>query len=610
MRLMRDVVGETLSGRYRLIARIAGGGMGEVYRGHDVLLDRAVAVKILQPSLAADPELVERFKDEARAAARLTHPNIVAVHDWGEADPYTYYMVMEFVPGTDLRDLLVGRGSLAPAQAAEIMASVCDALAAAHAAGVVHRDVKPENVLIARSGKVKVADFGIAVVADADRTMPGGGIPGTLRYLSPEQAAGQEASAASDVWAAGAVLAELLTGRPPQQGSGADLLRRRSVEPAAAPSALDPTLPAALDEIVLRACALEPADRFPDASEMAQALRRAAVRSLPDAPPVDTLLDDVTGVIRLPDQQRTTFSKPKRHRRAPRLKLVAILVALALVGAGGTKAVSLLAAPARVDVPDLVGLSRGAARAEVEEAGLKLDVAGRKVASFDVARGRIISQDPAGGILLEGKTVSVVVSSGLPTFPAVDLAGLQLDVARTRARVHGHELVVAGEEFSTEEAGTVLSQAPADGRVAFGSKIEVVVSKGPESIGIPDVAGEPAEKALKVLQRAGFEPIAVPVYSDEVPLGDVVYTTPAGGSSAPEGSRVDVAVSQGPKYDELTMPDVRGMSIDAATARLQRLGLRVNVVQSCGGGGTIVHETQPLGGSTVREHDLVDVFTC
>src|SRR5918998_6066561 len=276
MRLMRDLVGETLSDRYRLVARVAGGGMGEVYRGHDVLLDRPVAVKILQPSLAADPDLVERFKDEARAAARLTHPSIVSVHDWGEADEQTYYMVMEFVAGTDLRDLLVSRGSLAPAQAAEIMACVCDALAAAHAAGVVHRDVKPENVLIDRAGRVKVADFGIAVVADADRTMPGGGIPGTLRYLSPEQATGHEASPASDIWAAGAVLSELLTGRPPQQGSGADLLRRRAVEPPVAPSTFDQTLPQALDDIVLRACALEPEDRFGDATEMAAALRRAS----------------------------------------------------------------------------------------------------------------------------------------------------------------------------------------------------------------------------------------------------------------------------------------------------------------------------------------------
>jgi serine/threonine-protein kinase len=609
MRLMRDLVGETLSDRYRLVARVAGGGMGEVYRGHDVLLDRAVAVKILQPSLAADPDLVDRFKDEARAAARLTHTNIVAVHDWGAADAYTYYMVMEFVPGTDLRDLLVSRGSLAPAQAAEIMAFVCDALAAAHGAGVVHRDVKPENVLIARNGRVKVADFGIAVVADGDRTMPGGGIPGTLRYLSPEQAAGGEASPASDVWAAGAVLSELLTGRPPQQGSGADLLRRRSVEPPLAPSSFDGTLPESLDDIVLRACALDPADRFGDASEMAQALRRASVRSLPDAPSVDSLLDEVTGVIRLPDDGGTSFSRPKRRRRAPRLKLIAILVVLALLGMGGAKALSLLAAPARVDVPKLGRLSRSEARAAVEEAGLELEVAGRRT-DFDVPRGRILSQDPSGGTLLEGKTVSVIVSAGLPSYEVPDFTGMTIDVAEVRANAHDFEVVEIGAEFSLEDAGTIISQTPADGKLEWGSRIEVVVSKGPESIGIPNVVGMSAERAQKVLEREGFDAVAVPVYSNDVPLGEVVYTTPPGGSTASEGSRVDIAVSQGPEYDEITMPDVRGMTVSAATSELEGLGLRVNVVQSCGGGGTIVSETQPLGGTKIRENTLVDVFTC
>src|ERR687896_1750975 len=230
MRRLRDLVGQTLSGRCRLVTRLAGGGMGEVFRGQDLLLDRTVAVKVLQPSLAADPDLVELFKAEARAAARLTHPNVVAVYDWGFDDERTYYMVMEYVPGTDVRDVLVGRGFVAPIQAAEIVACLCDALGAAHAGGLVHRDVKPENVLIARDGTVKVADFGIAVVVDADHTVPGGGVPGTLRYLSPEQAQGHEATWASDVWAAGAVLAELLTGQPPLQGAGADLLHRRAGE--------------------------------------------------------------------------------------------------------------------------------------------------------------------------------------------------------------------------------------------------------------------------------------------------------------------------------------------------------------------------------------------
>src|SRR3712207_1288370 len=181
---MQDIVGDTLAGRYRLLSRLAGGGMGEVYRAHDHLLDRAVAVKVLQPSLASDPELVDRFKAEARAAARLSHPNVVAVYDWGSENEHTYFMVMEFVAGTDLRDVLVSRGCLEPGQAAEIVAALCDALGAAHARGLVHRDVKPENVLIARDGQVKVADFGIAVVVDADRTSPGGTVTGTLRYLA------------------------------------------------------------------------------------------------------------------------------------------------------------------------------------------------------------------------------------------------------------------------------------------------------------------------------------------------------------------------------------------------------------------------------------------
>jgi serine/threonine-protein kinase len=262
VRLARDLVGATFSDRYRLIARIAGGGMGEVYRGHDMLLDRYVAVKILQPTLAGNPEFVDRFKQEARAAARLLHPNVVAVYDYGSEDERTNYIVMEYVAGTDLRDLLVGRGALQSSQAAEIMSAVCDALAAAHEVELVHRDVKPENVLLSRTGTVKVADFGIAVVADAERTAPGG-VPGTLRYLSPEQAAGLPATAASDIWAAGALLAECLTGIPPSQGSGPELMARRAQEDPIPPSEFDPEIHSDLDRIVVRACARDPLDRTP-----------------------------------------------------------------------------------------------------------------------------------------------------------------------------------------------------------------------------------------------------------------------------------------------------------------------------------------------------------
>ncbi|HEV3473584.1 MAG TPA: protein kinase, partial [Actinomycetota bacterium] len=352
MRMLRDLVGETLGGRYHLVARVAGGGMGEVYRAHDMLLDRAVALKILQPSLASDPDLVERFKQEARAAARLTHPNVVAVYDWGSEDDRTYYMVMEYVPGTDLRDVLVSRGALPPGQAAGIVASVCDALEAAHATGLVHRDVKPENVLIARNGTVKVADFGIAAVADADRTAPGGVVSGTLRYLSPEQAAGDQASAASDIWAAGAILGELVTGMPPSMGSGAELLRSRASEAPRRPSEVDKKVPPAIDQIVLTACALDPGARFASAGAMAEALRQVKTE-VPDEIHLDDLVSDITGDIQLPDLEPTTFTRRGRERQPSKTRRIAMVMVVALVALGLGRGAWTVFGPQAVVVPEL-----------------------------------------------------------------------------------------------------------------------------------------------------------------------------------------------------------------------------------------------------------------
>ncbi|MGH2695193.1 MAG: protein kinase domain-containing protein, partial [Actinomycetota bacterium] len=404
MKVLRDLVGETLSGRYRIVARLAGGGMGEVYRGHDLLLDRAVAVKILSPSLANDPELVARFRAEARAAARLSHPNIVAVYDWGSEEEHTYYMVMEYVPGTDVRDLLASHLSLQPGHAAAIVASVCDALGAAHAAGLVHRDVKPENLLIARSGAVKVADFGIAVVVDAERTLPGSSITGTLRYLAPEQARGEPTTFSSDIWAAGAVLSELLTGVPPSQGAGQDLLRRRAVEPPTPPSELEPTLPRELDDVVLRACAVDPADRFADAGEMAYALRAGAGSWLATPEEMQELLADVTGDIRLSDMDATAFTSSRRlrpRRRWPVIKgTMAALLATALAF-GGLATAKTFFGPRDVAVPDLAGLTRAEARAQAEDAGLDVVVAGR-VSDLSMPSGAVAHQWPERGRIEEG----------------------------------------------------------------------------------------------------------------------------------------------------------------------------------------------------------------
>ena len=617
MRLLRDLVGETLSERYRVVARIAGGGMGEVYRGHDLLLDRTVAIKVLMPSLASDPDLVGRFKAEARAAARLNHPNVVAVHDWGQQDDRTYYMVMEYVAGTDLRDVLVGKGPLDPAHAVQVVAAVCEALHAAHKTGLVHRDVKPENVLIARDGTVKVADFGIAAVADAERTMPGGGILGTLRYLSPEQAVGEDATAASDIWSAGALLYELLIGTPPQGGSGAELLHRRASEEIAAPSSLEPGLPRSLDEIVLTACALQPSARFADAGEMAAVLRSAGSSIEPVSRPVAELLVDVTDEIRLPQNTpsepftRGGARKYRRRRMRTRLmKFAAILVALSLLGFGGWRGASAFLGPKEADVPALTGLTEGRARAVAEEAGFVVEVADQK-RHETVPIGQVISQTPASGLLLQGETIGLIVSKGPPLVKIPNLVGKKL--SRVAQWLLDKKLVLGEktEEFSTKHAaGVVIEQSASKGeRLERGSSVDLVVSKGPRMLGVPDVVGKAKAVAVKELESAGFAVAVVEVYSDDVAPGKVVSTTPGAGAEAPEASEIQLAVSIGPEFKEFRMPDVRGMNVDAARSKLEGMGLRVKVRESCPG-SSVVNETSPIAGTKVRENDEVTLFLC
>lgn len=605
MRLMRDLVDETLGGRYRLIARIAGGGMGDVYRGHDLLLDRAVAVKVLQHALSGDPELVERFKLEARAAARLTHPNVVAVYDWGSEDDSTYYMVMEYVSGTDLRDVLVARGVLEPTHAVQIVAAICDALAAAHATGLVHRDVKPENVLIARSGTVKVADFGIAAVVDADRTNPGGSIPGTLRYLSPEQAGGGDAGAASDLWAAGAILGELVTGRPPSQGAGPNLLRSRATEPLRPPSELSPRLPRVLDRIVLTACALDPAQRYGSAAEMSGALR-SLEGDLPEVAPLATLVEDVTGDIRLPDMEPTAFTSRKHVRQHNRLRGLAIAFLAALLLLGGVSAAAAIFGPQDVEVPELVGLRLTQAKTRASDAGFKLEVVDGRV-HVSVPAGEVIEQHPADGLLREGSAIAVVVSEGPPHTFVPSVIGMDLAEAKVRLASRQLELGEVARRYSKKPAGTVIDQSPGTGEARWGDTVKLVVSRGPRSIEIPNVTGMKVEKAKEILTEAGFEVVVVDAYSNDVPKGKVAYTTPGAGSLAPEGSEIEVVRSLGREFKKLKLPDVRNMLLSEARAKLEALGLRVWVNEVCDG-GKIVADTDPLPGSTVYENDRIALF--
>jgi serine/threonine-protein kinase len=516
-------------------------------------------------------------------------------------------MVMEYVPGTDLRDVLVTRGSVAVEEAVEIVAGVCDALAAAHAGGLVHRDVKPENVLIARSGTVKVADFGIAAVVDADRTMPGGVIPGTLRYLAPEQAAGREATSASDLWAAGALLSELITGAPPLQGAGTDLIRRRASEAPVPPSLLMPGVTQRVDDIVMRACALDPTERFESATEMSAALRRAGA-ALPEPRHLGDLLDEVTGEIRLLDMQPTDFGPRRQMKTRRRGRTVALAVLAAMVLLGGARGVAALLAPQEVEVPDLVGLTSDEAASEAEAAGLEVRI-DQEVADVTTEAGAIVAQKPTGGVTTEGEIVAVTVSTGPPAMVVPKVKGMSLDIATVRLR--SRQLVVGDvrQEFSVEPEGTVIDQSSLKERLAWGTTVDLVVSKGPQSIGVPDVSGMPVADAKKLLLDAGFEVTVTDVYSDNIKEGRAVGTVPGGGTEAPEGSTIEIQRSMGPEFKELVMPDVRNMTLDAARAKLQNLGLRVSVQEVTDGctNGTVA-DTDPLPGETIRENDVVALF--
>jgi beta-lactam-binding protein with PASTA domain len=611
-RMMVDLVGEVFSGRYSLVARIAGGGMGDVYRAHDLLLDRPVAVKVLQPSLAADPDFVARFRAEARAAARLTHPNVVGVYDWGSADDVTYYMVMEYVGGKDLREVLAAHGPLQPAQAVQVIAGVCEALEAAHGGGLVHRDVKPENILIDRTGKVKVADFGIALALDADKTLPGGVISGTLRYLSPEQAEGEQATPASDIWAAGAVLCELLTGRQPYGGSPADVLRRRAIEPPVLPSEIDPELGVAADSVVLRACAVDPLDRFATAGEMAEALR--AIRGAwPDPPPLQMLVEQDEPDIQLPETATTSLVdlRERSHplRRSWAWRIAALAIVLLALGVGAFKIHQQLTKPVFVAVPRVVGVSAKKAMHSAAAVGLHAVITG-SVSDYHVAKGDVVRQLPEGGRLLEGSRLRLIVSSGLPRFKVPTVQGGRLDGARSLLATVGFKVGTVTRRYSEQPAGTVLRQSPSSGMLAWGSAVDLVLSKGPKPTSVPQVTGLSERKATRQVKAAGFKVTTTQRFSNSVSKGSVIATVPASAAMAPAGSTVEVIISQGPRYKLVTVPDVRTMSVASARNQLEGLGLLVRVVQSCGGHGTIVQETDPIPGSVVRQNTQVALFVC
>jgi beta-lactam-binding protein with PASTA domain len=597
-----------------VIDRIAAGGMGEVFRAHDAVLEREVAIKVLHRQLAGDAGFVDRFRREARSAANLSHPNIVAVHDWGAVDGI-YYMVMEYVRGQSARETLNAEGPLAPSQAVEILLPVLSALGHAHRQGIVHRDVKPENVMLTREGAVKVADFGLArAYADAQIT-EAGTVTGTVQYLAPEQLRGEPADPRTDLYSLGIVAYELLTSRLPFTGETPMAIAYKHLhDRVPTPSVRNPAVPPGLDGWVASMTEKDRELRPESASEARRDLE-AERRSLPAAPPVATLVPDLTVHPVPTDPGRATtvtipHPAPRSHQRARRRHrgrwAFGLLLALTAVAAGAWAAWTYLV-PRQVDVPPVLGLPIEQAQQRLEELELVVRVGDGEYSSR-VEAGRVLRVDPAEGTTLqEGDRVTIVPSLGHAPVPVPDLTGRTLQRARTMLRHSDLRLGEVTRAYDDEvPEGRVVSQSVEPRQEApYQSRIDLVLSRGPVPVPVPKVTRLTEEEARTTLMAEGFVVSSTEEFSDRVPRGRVISQDPPRGTEVQPGRTVTIVVSLGPPV--FTMPDVVGMSREAAMDRLAGLGAEVDVVLVLPPGSTVVYQ-EPAAGSTVRIGETVTIY--
>ncbi len=586
--LTDPLVGALLDGRYRVQARLARGGMATVYTALDIRLDRRVAVKVMHPALADDEAFVARFIREAKAAARLSHPNVVPVYDQG-ADAGSVFLVMEYVAGRTLRDLLHERGRLSPTQALDVLEPVLAALEAAHAAGLVHRDIKPENVLLASDGRVKVADFGLArAVEAANLTATTGLLMGTVGYLAPEQVERGSSDARSDVYAAGILLYELLTGTPPHVGETALAVAYRHVhEDIAPPSAVIRSVPPALDALVRQATRRDPAARFPTA----RAFRAELLRTRPG--PAGSGGGDLRDTVVVPRVERVeersagsvAVSAPRRRRGG---RLVAALVALLVLGAAG--AGWWFGAGRYTSVPPLLRLDRAAAVAKLHSAGLKVQFT-PEVFSQTIPAGMVAEESPdAGRRLVRGRRVMVALSKGAELYAVPQLAGMDVPTATAALEARRLRAVSGPAEYSAVAAGRVTRTTPGPGaRLRPGSAVTLVVSRGPKPVAVPPVTGKDVPTATALLRAAGLRVTTTDAYSDTVPKDSVIA---ADRRAAAPGTTVTLQVSKGPEL--FRVPAVVDLPVGRARATLLAAGFRVKVISVPFGPGRVLAQS-PTG---------------
>lgn len=715
------MTGKLIAGRYEILEQIGKGGMARVYRAMDLNLGREVAVKVLLESFAKDPEFIERFRREAKASAALDHPNIVRIYDFAETQDLSF-LVMELVRGEDVRERLARIGRFSINEAVRIIMSVLDAVQAAHNAGFIHRDLSAKNVLIANDGTVKVSDFGIARILGEHTLAKTGCLVGSVQYISPEQASGDETDARSDIYSIGVLFYEMLAGRLPFIADNPVQLALKHIrETPLPPSEFCPQLPQALEDVVLKAMEKEPDDRFPDAVFMADSLRLAFPESnfsqpegagnygdaaiiagtaaysaddfggyqpqgeeaaiglgrildgadedlepdsvdisddddyfenaqtlvrapLPEIVPGeydedyeyseddggyddygdyddddyddyddydDDYDDDDPGIIggeeKPAKEVRKRTPRERRESFAKKLLTFTILVLVAMVVGAGSMVWKTLNSGPSIEVPDIVGQQVNEASKALEELNLVLKVQ-EQVMSKNQPPGVILSQIPkAGGKLSAHGTVYVTVARGEEQITVPDLSGLKEDEARRLLEKLGLTAWVSYEEHAEIAKGIVFRQDPGSGAHVFrGDSVSVIVSSGVGGITLPDVIGQKEKQAREILEDLGLAVvIASEITSDNKEPGTVAEQEPPAGAKVKKGQKVTLKLYA--EKREITVPDVIGLSPEAAASELKGARLDIQVEGEAGSDGVVTKQVPPAG--TVFSGHTVIVYT-
>ena len=623
---MSDLTGELIDSRYRLTKIVASGGMATIYEAVDTRLDRNVAVKIMHPHLAQDEKFVERFIREAKAAAALSHPNIVSVLDqgWNQGGVPCVFIVMELIEGATLRDYIHEQGSLSVERSLQLLMPVASALAAAHRLGIVHRDIKPENILISNEGRIKIADFGLArgELLGTTMTAESSVILGSVSYLSPEQVQRGVADSRSDIYSLGIVFFECVTGQKPFQGDDPVQIAISHVnERVPAPSTLKPSLSPDVDLLVQRSTDLDPDKRPRDGGQFLEELRALSEKidprrrqlslelDLPPAPIKESVRERARNnkkKVEVPKEDTVAKDEKRKKKSSPRVnrnRKIAALLALIL----GVAAWYIAAGPgAKVVVPSLAGATLKQATKELSDLGLAINVKSEEF-SEEIPQGKIISSKPAGGgRIAPSGTVDVFISKGPERFDVPDLTGLDQASAEKALTSNSLTLGDSTSEFSSQvPAGYVVRSNPAAGAsVKRNTLVSLVISKGIQQVSIADYKGKVSDQALNELSDAGFDVKQQFVYSEDLPAGVVISQTPGAGN-ADKGSHVTLIISKGSEY--VFIPNIFSLTQAKAVATLKDLDLKVNVKTVGKKKVKVVTNVSPKVGTKVKRGSTVTI---